>query len=427
MKVECIIPNRIIGKKERGFIMHRALNAVAILMLMAAFAFGQTLQPVILTDSPARAASGEPNLFVDHRGKIYLSWIEAVGERRHALRFSLWEKNRWTVPRTISEGENWFVNWADFPSLISASDGTMAAHWLAKSAPDTFAYDVKLSLSTDGGRTWSKPVTPHRDKTTSEHGFVSMVELSKGKLAAAWLDGRKFKSSHGSHGSSADEMTLRFTTISRDSRMTEDRVIDERVCECCQTSAAMTSEGMVVVYRDRSEKEIRDISIARFVRGKWTEPQTVHADGWEIEGCPVNGPSVAARGKSVAVAWFTAAKDTPRVRIAFSTDAGASFGAPAEVDDGSPMGRAEVLMLDDGSAFVVWMERAGKGAEIRARRVKADGSREPSIKITETSAARSSGFPQIARSGQDVFFAWTESSNPARVRTAMMKIRGVKR
>lgn len=401
--------------------MNRALSMVSMLTLVVAFAFGQTSQPVVMIDSPARAASGEPNLFVDSRGKIYLSWIEAAGDRGHALRFSSREANRWTEPHTISEGENWFVNWADFPSLIVASDGTMAAHWLAKSAPDTFAYDVKLSLSTDGGRTWSKPVVPHRDGTTSEHGFVSMVELNKGRLAAAWLDGRKFKSSHGSHGSPEDEMTLRFTTISRDSRMTQDLVIDERVCECCQTSAAMTSEGMIVVYRDRSEKEIRDISIARFVRGRWTL-RTVHADGWEIQGCPVNGPSVAARGRRVAVAWFTAAKDAPRVKIAFSTDAGATFLAPVQVDDGSPVGRAEVLILDDGSAFVVWMERAGKGAEIKARRVKSDGSREPSITIAESSAARSSGFPQVARSGQEIFFAWTESANPARVRTAMMKL-----
>jgi hypothetical protein len=402
--------------------MPRFLQTAFALIFTAAFAFGQSA-PITIISSPAAAASGEPNLSVDSRGRVYLSWIEAAGERRHALRFSRWEANRWSEPRTVAEGDNWFVNWADFPSLISASDGTMAAHWLAKSAPDTFAYDVKLSISTDSGRTWSKPLTPHRDGTQSEHGFVSMVELSKGQIAAAWLDGRKFKSSHGSHGSKQDEMTLRFTTISRDLRMSEDAAIDERVCECCQTSAAMTSEGMVVVYRDRSEKEIRDISIARFAGGRWTEPRTVHADGWEINGCPVNGPSIAAKDRRVAVAWFTAARDAPRAKIAFSTDAGASFGAPVQIDDGAPMGRVEVLMLDDGSAFVVWMERAGKGAEIRARRVKADGTLEASIKVTETSAARSSGFPQIARSGRDIFFAWTESANPARVRAAIMKMR----
>ena len=400
--------------------MIRYLRAVFVLTLALINAQGQSASAVMI-DSPAAAASGEPNLFVDSRGKVYLSWIEAAGESRHALRFSRWEANRWSKPRTIAEGENWLVNWADFPSLIVTSDGTMAAHWLTKSSPDPHTCDVSLSLSTDGGQTWSKPLSPHRDGTASEHGFVSMVELRKGQIAAAWLDGRKFKSSPGSHGSKQNEMTLRFTTISRDSRMSEDTVIDERVCECCQTSAAMTSDGMVVVYRDRSEKEIRDISIARFVQGRWAV-QTVHADGWEIEGCPVNGPSVAARDRRVAVAWFTAAQDTPRVKIAFSADAGTTFAAPLQVDDGSPVGRVEVLMMDDGSAFVVWMERAGKGAEIRARRIKPDGTREPSIRISETSAERSSGFPQIVRSGQQIFFAWTESVNPSRVRTTMMKL-----
>ena len=190
-------------------------------------------------------------------------------------------------------------------------------------------------------------------------------------------------------------MTLRFATIDAGGRISDEALLDSRVCECCQTSAAMTSEGVVAVYRDCSDKQIRDISIVRLRKGRWTEPRTLHADNWKIEGCPVNGPSVAASSRRVAVAWFTAADDAPRVNLAFSNDAGATFGNAIRVDDGSPLGRVEVVLLKDGAALVVWLERTEKGAEIRARRIRADGSRDQAIVVAESAAARASGFPQV--------------------------------
>ena len=87
-------------------------------------------------------------------------------------------------------GDNWFVNWADFPSLATLPDGTLLAHWLRKSGPGTFTYDVQLAVSRDAGATWSEPLVPHRDGTESEHGFVSMAPEAGDRMCVAWLDGR---------------------------------------------------------------------------------------------------------------------------------------------------------------------------------------------------------------------------------------------
>ena len=374
-------------------------------------------------NSPAGSGSAEPNMYTGIDGRVYLTWIEKQGDKIHALRFAVRNGSEWSAPKTIIEAENLFVNWADFPSLVVLSDGALVAHWLVRSGPDAHAYDVNIARSTDDGKTWSKPLAPHRDGTRTEHGFVSLFPLTGGRAGAIWLDGRNFKdNANEGHGSSTNEMTLRYTTVNAKGQLSEEMLLDSRVCDCCQTSAALTSEGPIVVYRDRSEKEIRDISVVRLSKGRWTEPRTLNADGWEIHGCPVNGPSVSADGKRVAVAWFTAAKESARVKVVFSSDAGATFAAPILVDEGSPVGRVDVLMLTDGSALVSWLERTAKGGEVKVRRVRPDGSRDEAITVAESNAARSSGFPQMARAGNEIIFAWTDPGTPSRVQTAVARL-----
>lgn len=377
-------------------------------------------------DSPARPGSGQPNLYASSDGRGYLSWIEPVDEKRRAVRFVVRKDGRWSEPRTIIEGEDLLVNSADFPSLVALPKGLLIAHWPVKGDPGTHASSIRISRSTDEGKTWSKPLIPHTDRSMTEHGFVSMVALPDSRVVALWLDGRNMKAgSHDSHRAGG-ETHLRYTIFGSDGRASEDMLVDPRVCDCCPTSAALTSEGPVALYRDRSEKEIRDISVVRFVKGKWTEPRTVNVDGWEIQGCPVNGPAVAAEGRRVAVAWFTAPKDTPRVKIVFSNDAGATFGQPIQVDDATPAGRVDVAMLPDGSALVSWLDRTAKGGEIRIRRVNPDGSRGESLTVAESNALRATGVPQMVRAGNEIIFAWTQPGSPSKVQTAVVKIAGQK-
>jgi hypothetical protein len=410
-------------------ILRGLTNALLLCALLAGG--GQSQQPSGAREmaSPAAAPSGEPNLYAAADGRVYLSWIEKL-ENRHALKFAVLKQGAWSAPQTIAEGGNWFVNWADFPSLIALPDGSLVAHWLVKSAAQTYAYDVNLSRSGDGGKRWSPGFAPHTDKTPTEHGFVSLLPAGKGRAAVVWLDGRRFhtaaEKSHGGHGSSSDEMTLRYAVTDGRGSLAEEAQIDGRVCECCQTSAALTSQGVIVAYRDRSEKEVRDIAVARQVKGRWLAPQIVHKDDWQIDGCPVNGPSIAASGSQVVVAWFTGAKDVAKVNVAFSDDAGATFSEAIQADDGKPLGRVEVLMLPDRTALLVWLESSATGAEIRARRLHANATKGTSFTVAQSNAGRASGFPQVALSKGEVIFAWTQTAPQPRVKLATMKLTELK-
>jgi hypothetical protein len=375
------------------------------------------------TQSPTVGDSREPELTATQDGRVILSWVEKTGEKRYALRTATLDQKGWTEAQTVSQGDNWFVNWADFPSVIALKDGSLAAHWLVKSGSSTYAYDVNISQSKDG-KSWNKSVVPHRDNTQTEHGFVSLIPLSDGKLGAVWLDGRNMKDMKETdeHAPAPQSMTLRYAAIDAEGNLSDETQLDERVCECCQTSAALTSQGPIAVYRDRSQSEVRDIYIVRQVNGSWTTPQPVFADNWEINGCPVNGPAVAADGPRVAVAWFTGAANTPHVKIAFSQDGGATFSQPIQVDDGETVGRVDTLLLPDGSALVCWLAGNVEGGAIKVRRVRPNGSVGTPAIIAQTDISRSSGFPRMARLGEQVHFAWTEFGKPSRVRMAVADV-----
>ena len=373
-----------------------------------------------LLETPAAPGSGQPNLAVAPDGRVLLSWIEPSGEGRHALRFAARGRGEpWGPPRTIAEGAGWFVNWADFPSLAVLPDGTLFAHWLAKSGPGAYAYHVHVSVSRDGGATWSPSVVPHRDATDTEHGFLSFAPREAGRMDLVWLDGRA--TGGGGHGAGGGAMSLAYTTMAADGRLGEETIVDARVCDCCQTDAAVSSGATVVAYRDRSEAEVRDVSVVRLAGGRWSPPVSVAEDGWRIEGCPVNGPAIAARGATVAVAWFTAAGGTGRVKVAFSRDSGATFGPAAAVDDGRPLGRVDVVLDDGGGALVSWLEHVEDGAALRVRRIGADGVRGPALTVSAGEAGRASGFPRMAESGGEVTIAWRDGGAVPTVKSATLR------
>jgi len=397
-----------------------------LLAVSLAGACAPDLPPITLAleeiTSPAGEGSGEP--FLSSFGDtVYMSWLEAVDGGGHDLRFARFVGGGWDAPGVIASSDRFFVNWADFPSLTRGPDGALWAHWLERGSEGGYDYGVRITRSGDGGLTWSDPWTPHEDGTPTEHGFVSTVAVD-GSLGFLWLDGRSFVPGTGG-GEPAMEMALYFRLATQGGPAGPETLVDARVCDCCQTDMALTSEGPVAVYRDRSPDEIRDIRVARMRGGAWTAGTLVHEDGWETAACPVNGPAVAARGEEVAVAWFSASGGVPRVNVAFSSDAAASFDEPVQIDEGSPAGRVDLVLLGDGSALVSWLERTGgERAEVLARRVERNGRVGARLSVSVSSSERASGFPRMAEASDgSVVVAWTDVAEiTPRVRVARIAL-----
>ncbi|MEQ8692006.1 MAG: sialidase family protein, partial [Pseudomonadales bacterium] len=194
--------------------------------------------------------------------------------------------------------------------------------------------------------------------------------------------------------------------------------------DCCQTDVALASTGPIAVYRNRTMAEIRDIYVARHREGRWQAGEVVADDGWEISGCPVNGPAITAKDRAVGVAWFTAASGHSRVRVALSTDAGATFTNPVDIDTERAIGRVDVAMLDDGALAVSWLRRGlASLGEIVVRRVAQDGTLGSIIVIAKTVTFRPTGFPQMVRDEEALLFAWTHiEDGQTTIRTARLNL-----
>ncbi len=364
---------------------------------------------------PAAAAAAQPDLIAAADGGLLLSWIEDDQAGVHVLKFAAFDGGQWTAPREIARGGDWFVNWADTPHVAATQDGALWAHWLRKSARAPYAYDVVLSRSGDGGASWSDAVRVNDDGTPTEHGFVSLWPRSRDSIGIAWLDGRATAGAahggHDAHGGGA--MTVRTAVFDSALRKSGERELDSRACDCCQTSAAVTARGPLLAYRDRDGEEIRDIVVSRYDAGVWTPPRKVHDDRWKMPACPVNGPALAARDSRAWVAWYTAAAESPKVRIAASTDAGDTFAGMREVDRGPAVqGRVGIAAQGD-AVWVSWLREDGDQQSLWLARYDADLTRERQRLrvVTLQGRGRATGFPQLAASGDAVYLAWTDVVN----------------
>jgi hypothetical protein len=396
-------------------------RARAAVLTLAAIAVACSRAPTTVpaagraVELPTGERSSAPRLSA--RGdRLVLSWTEPGGTEGPVLKFSVRSHGAWSAPGTAPADPHRALDTADVPGVVPLAGGGLAAHWTRKLDASLYARDLVVAVSSDGGATWGAPALPHHDGTASEHGMATIVASeADGRFGIVWLDGRAGELSENGAGG-----TALYWADWNGTAFGPETLLDPRVCDCCKTSAASGPSGPIVAYRDRADDERRDIGIVRESEGRWSAPRLVHDDGWKLTACPTNGPAIGALGERAAVAWFTGASASPSVWAALSADAGGTLSAPARLDGGHPVGRVETAVLRDGSAAVVWLERAGDRAEVRARRLAPDGSAAPPVTLAITGASKAAGYPRIVGEGErDVLVVWTDTTGASpRVRGA---------
>ncbi len=371
--------------------------------------------------NPSAEGSGQPHLAVGLDGEVILSWLEPTPDG-YALKFSSLRAAGWSAARTVAEGDDWFINWADIPSVVPITKDLWAAHWLRYQPDSYFAYDTILALSSDGGASWQAPQMLHQDGTESEHGFVTLFPQA-GEVGAVWLDGRNYIQDgvflYEDKDGNLLGTGLHYARFSAAGERLESIELDDMACDCCLPDVALASGGPVVVYRDRTTEEVRDIVFRRMAGAEWQAALPLDPDNWVIAGCPINGPAVAASGDSVAVAWFSAADNDPYVRLARSEDAGQHFDVAVEIDATGSFGYVDVAVTDAGETVVSWLRREADGLALAIRRVSSAGLVGDPQTVAFIDTGRPADFPQMVYAGQRLVFAWTDFEGEGTVKTAI--------
>lgn len=389
-------------------------------LLLAMLLHATAAAPVRLPFEAGEHAS-TPSLAVDPARGLVLTWQEREGPESR-LHYALLDAEGKELRRgKVASGRDWFVNWADFPSLAVLDNGDWVTHWLQKSAPGTYAYDVRVVRSRDGGLNWSAPLSPHADGTPSEHGFVSLLAAGGARVQLGWLDGRNAGGGHAEEHEGP--MSLRGAVLDRRGRVLEESELDARTCSCCQTDAVRVGTRTWLVYRDRSEAEVRDIAlIERDAQGHWSAPETVHVDGWKIAACPVNGPAIAANGTQALIAWPTLARPPLAVRYRVRTAAG-GYGPLHTLEQAdATQGRVDVAAAGAGGYALSWIGVGSTGNALRLAYIGSDGEPQGQIEVAPVEAGRNVGNPRLAWFAGAHWLAWTESAGEGRTQVALARV-----
>jgi hypothetical protein len=362
-----------------------------------------------------------PGLTATRGGDVVLTYVQELrsirsGESEVGLSLARFRGASLEPLGTAASGTNWFVNWADTPKLAAVGDSRWLVCVLERTGTGSYDYGVRLRVWNSLSNECTEPVWLHDHAGPGEHGFVSLVEREGGGAAAVWLDGRASGSSEHEHGAGA--MQLRARVVSASGALGREELLDERVCDCCPTAALAAGGGRVLVaYRDRTQAELRDIALLAWIQGARPKPLWNSADGWRVDGCPVNGPALAGDGARTAVVYFTqAAGGPPSVRAAFGDELGERFGPTLTVGAEGELGRVSAAFDGLGRLWVSRLVQRGQLAAWVLCQVDPERGALAERELARVSPLRASGLGQLAYAGDRLLFAFTETEGQAGVR-----------
>src|SRR5215510_3210967 len=305
------------------------------------------------------------------------------------------------------------------PRLVVAPAGEIYLSWSSvKPIPEgtLFASDLRLSRSTDGGKSFVGHVRVNEDRPIS-HSFDGLAVASDGTVLVSWLDSRAGGPNAGTYLARVVDGGTRVEGIAR---------VGEDACVCCRVDAAAgPAETVAIIWRKVFPGDIRDmvLSTSRDGGRSFGAASLVAADGWHITACPHRGGSVGVDGRGrIYATWYTeGTKARPDLYFATSED-GRTFGPKRRLHTSATSipDHARMAVSQDGRAVIVWEDSTAVRRRILLRHT-ADGGRTLSA-IQPLSSAIKAWEPEVAVAPDGSFLvAWHEEQFPS-IRTVVQTV-----
>jgi hypothetical protein len=273
--------------------------------------------------------------------------------------------------------------------------------------------DIRFVRSTDGGKSFSQPVSAHANRDVIVHSFGAMIVDKAGNIYVAWIDSRLKEAAKSMQEPYAGNAL--YYTVSRDGGKTfdGDYKIADHTCECCRLSLSLNVQDRpVVMWRHIFAPNIRDHAIAELtVDGKPGGIHRVSFDDWRVDACPHQGPSIAfgPDGRRHQ-AWFNVKGGEGGIFYAHAREASA-LSTPVRL--GSAQAKQPDVAVAGKTIAIVWKQFDGEATVLMARISTDEGRNWTEKELAHT--VNDSDRPQLLHAGAGLTVSWSTKDEGIRI------------
>ena len=321
-------------------------------------------KPITINPHPQKIASGgeaRPKIAIGPEGNIYLTWTEAL--------------------KTPFSGYIWFAR------------------------------------STNGGKTFEKPIIVHQDRAEITHRFdalnVAQFGDTKGNITVLWVDKRDLIAAKAANKPYAGAAIYYAVSTNKGASFNTEQKLADSSCECCRIVTANKPDGTVAaMWRHVFEGSERDHMIAEVPAKANQIPVMKRATfgHWKIDGCPHQGAAIATGGEGkdwwgYHMAYFDGNDAKPGLYysrmdgVAWASSPPKKFG-----NNKNQAGHPAILSMGE-KVWLVWRETEAKNNTIIGM-FSDDGGRSWQDAKVLASTTDKADYPQLLAKDNQAYLVW---------------------
>ncbi|WFP49745.1 sialidase family protein [Methylomonas sp. EFPC3] len=352
---------------------------------------------------PQRGCSDTVTASFDSNGTLWIAWVQ---QQHIYLQTSDDGGRSFSKPVRVNADAEAIAAHGEYrPKIKIGPEGNVYLTW-TQSLEKRHTGHIRFSRSTDGGRTFSKPVTVNDNLDVISHRFDALALGKNGEVFIAWLDARDKEKAKAAKQEFNGTAVYYAWSDNGGASFYPNKIVAPHSCECCRLGVEIAPDNRpLVLWRHVYDGNIRDHVLSRF--SDWHTPgpvQRVSHENWKIDACPHHGPGLSITDDgTIHAVWFSGAPDNQGLFYAHSLQGAAEFSQPYRL--GNPGAKhPQVLALGQRLA-VVWSEFDGSKNLVKLIKSDDGGNRWTQPEIAEaTPDAADDAF--LLSDGDRIYLSW---------------------
>lgn len=205
---------------------------------------------------------------------------------------------------------------------------------------------IFLSASADGGQQFSAPIAAQVPLPDVYSGLSAVTVDEAGNPVVCYIKSQNDSAIYEVRRSLDGGNTFKHASTANA------YVPGGKVCECCTADLLASGDSIWLLFRNNNQN-IRDIWISRTVdtSNLFTDTRDMDDTDWQINVCPISGPSMTRAGNSIISCWTNGATGKYRVYLrsvdAATMVAGTQYEMPIETGNTETQNQAQITGAGD--------------------------------------------------------------------------------